>query len=106
MAFSLPSIQSLFIEMLNDGALCATGTGFIMNSPAGTPYLITNRHNVTGRNNLTGDMLPPYSPPNAIKIYFLINRSLEDGSLELINGEIRWQPFQIPLYDVEKPLWH
>ncbi len=97
MPFSYPSIQSLFIEMLNDGSLAATGTGFIMKSASETPYLITNRHNVTGRNSLTGDLLPPYSPPNAIRIHYLINKSSQDG-LDLIRGGLLWQPRTESLY--------
>lgn len=106
MPLSLPSVQSLFIEMLNDGILCASGTGFIMNSAASRPYLITNRHNVTGRNNLTGEMLPPYSPPNSVRVYFLNNRSLADSSLELIKGQLVWRSVDIPLYNSEVPLWN
>lgn len=103
--FSLPSIQSLFIEMLNDGELCASATGFVMKSASGTPYLITNRHNVTGRNNYTNELLAPYSPSNFIRIYFLINRSNTDGSLQLIKNNLVWKPIEIPLYDEEQNLW-
>ncbi|MCD9853729.1 serine protease [Epilithonimonas sp. JDS] len=34
----------------------STGTGFVVNTAKG-PALITNRHNVTGKNNVTGDYL-------------------------------------------------
>lgn len=39
-----------------NGKLLSTGTGFIVNSARG-PLLITNRHNVTGRNNTTNELL-------------------------------------------------
>ena len=52
------SVQSLFIEMKMNGHSLSTGTGFIVNAPRG-PVLITNRHNVTGRNNVTNALLSP-----------------------------------------------
>lgn len=41
-----------------NGQVLATGTGFIANAPRG-PVLVTNRHNVTGRNQETGQPLSP-----------------------------------------------
>ena len=46
---ALPSVQSLLIEMRFDGQPLSTGTAFVSMGRSGTPYLITNRHNVTGR---------------------------------------------------------
>jgi hypothetical protein len=43
------SVQSLLIEMEYEGQRLATGTAFIVEGSSG-PLLITNRHNVTGRN--------------------------------------------------------
>jgi len=57
-AILLPSIQSLHIEMRAYGNPLATGTGFVMNSSKG-PVLITNRHNFTGQNNVTGEYMNP-----------------------------------------------
>jgi hypothetical protein len=51
------SIQSLFIEMQFNGQSLATGTAFVVNTPTKGPHLITNRHNVTGRNQETDEPL-------------------------------------------------
>ena len=48
-----PSVQSLLIEMQFNGQALATGTAFVVQTAKG-PYLITNRHNVTGRRQDTG----------------------------------------------------
>lgn len=52
-----PSVQSLFIQMQFDGQALATGTAFVVEGPNNVPYLITNRHNVTGRHQETGETL-------------------------------------------------
>lgn len=53
-----PSVQSLLLQMaVNDHPL-STGTGFVCQSRRG-PVLITNRHNFTGRDNITGQPLSP-----------------------------------------------
>lgn len=63
-----PSIQSLFLQIEYDGELIATGTGFVY-SKNQNHYLITNRHNVTGRNQETNKLLSPMAAiPNEIKI--------------------------------------
>lgn len=51
-----PSAQSLLLQMQFQGQPLSTGTGFVVNSPHG-PVLVTNRHNVTGRNQDTGKPL-------------------------------------------------
>lgn len=48
-----PSVQSLLIEMRFNGQLLSTGTGFVALSGKGKPFLVTNRHNVTGRHQET-----------------------------------------------------
>lgn len=53
MQFAQPSVQSLLIEMQFNGQRLATGTGFVVETSLG-PHLITNRHNVTGRSQETG----------------------------------------------------
>ena len=53
---SKPSAQSLFLQLQFTGNNLASGTGFIADTPCG-PALITNRHNVTGRNNITNKPL-------------------------------------------------
>jgi hypothetical protein len=51
-----PSVKSLLIKMQFNGQLLATGTGFLAPSRIG-PVLVTNRHNVTGRNPITNECL-------------------------------------------------
>ncbi len=68
MSVARPSIQSLLIQMCFNGQLLATGTGFIVESRLG-PVLVTNRHNVTGRNQETGEPLSDKGGiPNEIQI--------------------------------------
>lgn len=45
---ALPSFQSLLVQMKFNGKSLATGTAFVVNTQNG-PWLVTNRHNVTGR---------------------------------------------------------
>jgi hypothetical protein len=89
-----PSVQSLFIQMLFDGQLLATGTGFVVQSRTG-PVLITNRHNVTGRHPVTEQPLSRTGGiPNELNV--------------LHNSEVRlgeWVPRIEPLYSGDKPLW-
>lgn len=74
---ALPSVQSLLIEMQFNGQPLATGTGFVVSSEKGS-YLITNRHNLTGRNQDTGQPLSNTGGvPNKIKI--LHNRLGQPG---------------------------
>ncbi len=49
---ALPSVMSLFVQMGFRGQVLSTGTGFVVQSARG-PLLVTNRHNVTGRDNTT-----------------------------------------------------
>lgn len=69
MTISLPSVQSLFIEMRFNGQSLATGTGFIVNSARG-PVLVTNRHNLSGRNCETGKPISTTGGiPNEVMIW-------------------------------------
>ena len=88
------SAQSLFLEMEFEGSKLATGTGFVSMAPKG-PVLITNRHNVTGRRQDTGELLSKTGGiPTHISI--LHNRT------ELFS----WVWRREPLYSLEgKPLW-
>ena len=65
---SLPSVQSLLVQMKFGDQPLATGTGFVCKSKKG-PVLITNWHNVTGRRP---DTKQPISPsggvPNSVSI--------------------------------------
>lgn len=50
------SLKSLFIEMFYNDTLLAVGTGFVVFAQRG-PVLVTNRHNVTGRDQNSGQPL-------------------------------------------------
>lgn len=54
---SQPSFQSLYIEMKANGLTIARGTAFVASLSVGTNFLLTNRHNVTGRDQETGELL-------------------------------------------------
>ena len=90
-----PSLQSLFLQMQVDGKPISTGTGFLSDSNIG-PVLITNLHNVTGRNSVTGQSLSPTGTiPNELVI--LHNRSGHLG---------QWVPKLESLIEGANPSWH
>ena len=89
-----PSVKSLLIKMCYKGQPLTIGTSFVTNSRKG-PVLITNRHNVTGRHQQTGQ--PLFSTgelPNEISI--LHNREnhlgewIERTELLYISNIPRW----------------
>ncbi|NEI50504.1 serine protease [Rhizobium leguminosarum] len=95
MAIYEESLKSLFLEMSVNGNRLSSGTGFICTSPIG-PVLITNRHNVTGRHQDTGQ---PLSSTGGVpdKISIRHNRLghtgetlLKDEALFDPEGEPRW----------------
>jgi hypothetical protein len=90
------SVKSLFLTMQVNGNKLSTGTGFLARSPIGY-VLITNRHNVTGRNNDTDEPLSRTGGiPNEVTI--LHNKLNTLGS---------WISHTEPLYDKSNnPLWH
>lgn len=66
---SQPSLQSLFLEMSVDGHALSVATGFVCMSGKGR-VLITNRHIVTGRNQITGQSLSCTGGlPDALQIH-------------------------------------
>jgi len=90
-----PSFKSLFLGLRANGTELATGTGFLVQSPIG-PVLITNRHNVTGRHNETGELLSKETGgvPSEIAIWHNCKGRL--GS---------WIKLIEPLFENEKPRW-
>lgn len=87
-------MKSLLIELRVNGQPLSTGTAFAANAPRG-PVLITNRHNVTGRHQQTGQPLSPTGGiPNEIVI--LHNR---------LNALGQWLPVVQPLHANNAPLW-
>ena len=89
-----PSLQSLFLRMRFNRTDLSCGTGFIVNSIK-YPLLITNRHNVTGLNNLTGECLSKTGGiPNEILIRH--NTAKKKGE---------WVDVCEPLFKDDVPQW-
>jgi len=91
---SLPSVQSLLLELAFGDQPLATGTGFVCQSKKG-PLLITNWHNVTGRNPQTKKPLSPTGAvPDTVRI--IHNRSkklgqwLQKTEPLTVGGNRRW----------------
>lgn len=89
-----PSVQSLLLQMGVGSQVLGTGTGFIAQSPAG-PVLVTNRHNVTGRRQDSGQPLSPTGGvPDRINIIHNVK-----GRLGAWTGRLE------QLYAKSKPRW-
>ncbi|CAK3386017.1 hypothetical protein EDB51_12169 [Vibrio crassostreae] len=70
------SVQSLIITMRFNGQALSTGTAFVVKGPNG-PLLLTNRHNVTGRNQETEEPLSKTGGiPNEIMILHNVKANL------------------------------
>lgn len=94
-AVQLPSVKSLFLEMRYGQQLLSTGTGFVVNG-ASSAFLITNRHNLTGRRNDTGEPLSRTGgvPDNVLIYHHVVGRT----------GV--WQGKEERLYSADNvPLW-
>ncbi|HIF9325834.1 trypsin-like serine peptidase [Photobacterium damselae] len=94
----LPSLKSLFIEMYFGEQLLSTGTAtLISNTRESHCALVTNRHNVTGRHQETGECLSKtLGVPDNIVIHF----HRPDDEI----GE--WIKVKLPLYRKdESPCW-
>lgn len=94
MQIAQPSVQSLLIEMQFNGQSLSTGTAFVVNSPKG-PHLVTNRHNVTGRNQETN---APLSPTGGVPSHIVIVQNRK-GNLG------QWVSRLEPLYAGDVPRW-
>jgi hypothetical protein len=91
---AIQSVQSLLLQMQFQGQPLSIGTGFVVES-AGGPVLVTNRHNVTGRNQDTGKPLSSMGGvPDAIMIVH--NR---------LNNLGTWFGVIEPLYTATKARW-
>lgn len=94
------SLQSLLLKMRFNGTELSTGTGFIVNTAVG-PVLVTNRHNVTGRHQETGELLSKKTGavPNEVSIFH--NRKLaHDGQI------MGWVQKTVRLFDDDgAPVW-
>lgn len=95
-------MKSLMITMRFNGVTLSTGTGFIVTTAIG-PALVTNRHNVIGRDQITGKPLSTNGGlPNEILIHYL-EPFKRDSFLPVWVGRVE------PLYDdgtlEGTPLW-
>lgn len=89
-----PSVMSLIIQMRKGTTALGTGTAFVVIGPHG-PVLVTNRHNVTGRNQETGTPLSASGVvPDCLAI--MHNR---------LNRLGEWIERVEPLYSGNAPRW-
>lgn len=92
---ALPSKVALFIQMRFNGQVLSSGSGFIHKCASGKFYLVTNRHNVTGRRQNTNECLSKnLAVPNEISVF--VHTTEEPGE---------WTEAVLPLYDGESPRW-
>lgn len=102
MDIAIPTAKSLFIEMYFGKTLLSSGTAFLAaNNKESHCALITNRHNVAGRNQDTGACLDKNAAiPDSIVIHF--HKNIENK--EFVGEE--WKPVQLPLYREDgTPYW-
>ncbi len=94
----IPTLKSLFIEMYFGETLLSSGTAFLLAKDQQSHCaLVTNRHNVTGRNQETGQCL---SKTGAIPDHVIIHFHKNGGEI----GE--WLPIRLPLYRSDgSPFW-
>ncbi|HEY1979125.1 MAG TPA: hypothetical protein VGH13_03490 [Xanthobacteraceae bacterium] len=89
------------IEMFRQGESLifgATGTGFFYKSDNET-FLVTNWHNVTGVNPLTGQALHAQGLlPNLLRIYY-------KQWADMTRTVIRSHHLDLPLYNNDTPVW-
>lgn len=92
---SILSAKSLYIEMWVYGAQqrLATGTAFLAETVRG-PVLVTNLHNVTGRNHRTGELISGLTPDELV-----VNFPMEGLHQHLLYG-------RVPLYNRDVPRWY
>lgn len=82
------------IEIYRDKTILAKGTCFVY-SDAGALYLVTNWHNVTGLNPVTGSSLSPTGArPNLLSVLMPAPSRLD-----------KWNSIPVPLYEKDEPLW-
>lgn len=89
------SLSSLLIEMHWNDHLLASGTGFFASLGAKS-YLVTNRHNLSGRHAETNEIMSSRGvTPTHVRVRYLVDWSL------------RFEKSTYPLLstDTEEPLW-
>jgi hypothetical protein len=90
-----PSVQSLHIQPLRGGTPVASGTAFVVRGRQGKYYLITNRHNVLGRNSENKPLGQFSQIPDALRVYHNVHGQLGswtaiDEALYSSPGQPRW----------------
>lgn len=89
-----PSVQSLLIQMQFNGQPLATGTAFVAPTPNGF-VLVTNRHNVTGRDQETGK---PLSASGGVPNQLVVVHN--------VKGQLgQWVSRVESLFDSSQPRW-
>lgn len=89
------SVKSLLLEMRFNGQTLSSGTGFVAKMGS-EYYLVTNRHNVTGRHQETGALLSPTKGiPNQVAVLHNV-----EGKL----GSWEWRVES--LYENDEPSWY
>jgi len=93
-SISLPSVQSLLIELVAGNQALATGTAFVCQAKNG-PVLLTNWHNVTGRHPQTKKPLSPTGAvPDSVRIVHNRENKLGEWVVRteslISNGSARW----------------
>lgn len=93
----LPMLASLYVQVIgHDGTVRSNATGFVLRDRDGAPYLITNRHVVTGQNSLNGLKEDDY-PRTISALRVAMHKS---GSLGT------WMPVALRLGDEDgRPYW-
>lgn len=97
---NIDSMRALFLAMSYSGQRLATGTGF-MTKCDGRWMLITNRHNVTGRHQGTGECLDKvYSAvPNELTVYVPVMMPVDrPAPPKDEHGAPGWRAIRLPLY--------
>lgn len=101
MKIDIPTLKSLYIEMYFNETKLSSGTAtLVARNKDSYLTLVTNRHNVTGRHQETGECLSKYAAePNAIVIHFHENVENEPVGKH-------WKQIRLPLYrDDGTPYW-
>ena len=101
---NVTSFAAFQIGLKRDDTLLATGTAFF-SSVGNRVLLVTNKHNVTGRDTETGKCLDTrnLAIPNNMSVLIPITQSRDEG----FQCE-HWRSFNIPLYvqgNEERPTW-
>jgi hypothetical protein len=93
----VPALASLYVQPLTPMGTVERGraaTAFVVRNRAGDPFLITNRHVVTGRNSKNGDQ-PSGANISALRVL-----------VQMAGPALRWTALVLELGDEDgRPLW-